>query len=206
MGGGNWLRDDSAVNGGCHVIKWIHTALFIMLGLRHWPVGGRGGSYIQIHTDVKTHTNTHTIWADWSLETHLLSGALWPELELASYTSSPFCVCVCVCNSTSVLLQWLSSWQGSALSKSESTILRYHLSNIHLLFLDSWVHFYFSLCLCLWPDSGWNYCVRSEDNIALAHGEWADLLVQNSTQRIDGKRHRKKGKWSTCSSAAIFMI
>lgn len=34
MGGGNWLHDDSAVNGECHLIKWIHTALFIMLGLR----------------------------------------------------------------------------------------------------------------------------------------------------------------------------
>lgn len=26
MGGGNWLHDDSAVNGECHVIKGIHTA------------------------------------------------------------------------------------------------------------------------------------------------------------------------------------
>lgn len=35
MGGGNWRHDDSAVNGECHLIKWIHTGLFIMLGLRH---------------------------------------------------------------------------------------------------------------------------------------------------------------------------
>lgn len=122
MGGGNWLHDDSAVNGECHLIKWIHTALFIMLGLRRWPVGG-GGWWAC--------TQIQAIWVDWSLETRLLAAALRPEPHLAPSS------CVCVRNAASVLLQWLSSWQRSALSKSDSMKLRCHLSNIHLLFPDT---------------------------------------------------------------------
>lgn len=55
---------------------------------------GRGLVYTNSYRCKNTHKHTHTVWVDWSLETHLLSGAPWPELQLASYTSSPLCVCV----------------------------------------------------------------------------------------------------------------
>lgn len=58
MGGGNWLHDDSAVNGECHVIKGIHTATVYYARFQKLTcgsVGVDGGSYIQIHTHTKTH-------------------------------------------------------------------------------------------------------------------------------------------------------
>lgn len=100
MGGANWLRDDSAANGECHLIKWIHTAPVYYAGVQASDLLGRLARVVvqEWGADMCKQARTEAP-SEW---TCLLPGALQPDLHLAS----GFCACVFVrlC-SHSVLLQ-----------------------------------------------------------------------------------------------------
>lgn len=145
MGGGNWLHDDSAVNGECHVIKGIHTATVYYGRFKKLTCGSVGGDGGFIYTNLYTYKNTHRLSGLITWDSFIiLCTQSWPELEPGSHTSSVSCVFVTPAQWLSAVTHFLAA---ICAVKSTSTTPRYHLSNIHLLFLNSWVDCYCSLSL-----------------------------------------------------------